>query len=98
MITGLGGTGWKGPLRPSGPTSAQAGSPQALSSGLCPDSFKKLHFLTVMLVKDFFFSLGIHFDCNSTEYMQFVLIKMNVGNRRKFCCRAVWGLWGFLKA
>lgn len=44
-----------------------------------------------------FFSIGIPFDCNSTEYLQFVLIKINIGNRREFCYRAAWGLWSFFE-
>lgn len=33
----------------------------------------------------------------TTQYLQFVLIKMNVDNRRKLCYRAVWGVWGFFE-
>lgn len=66
------------------------------------NTLEKLHFSIVMLVEDFFFFLWIPFDCNSTKYLQLTLMKMNVGNRRKLYCRAVWGLGGwffsFLKA
>lgn len=54
-----------------------------------------------LLAEDVFYFLGILSDYSSTKCMWLTLIKSNVGNRRKFCCRALsfgWLFFSFLKA